>query len=530
MADLRELMLNGQETSVEGLVYKVGLDKYREAVVSSHFMHRFGKDQSLHVYGEQQFCERALRLPAAAVTDVLIPVLSEACRSFCAERAAEAKRRARESFRDYGLATPNAVGTAQFIAEAMFDRQYSRESSKNYSKYLLCTEIAKKVAAGEPIRMVIPALPFKISSPLKSRGRLPDLAEVNFLLQLYEIALTIELLYREARPGDDRRLAEFTVVSDGSRFSALAGEPHNVVETYRLHLLHWVERLGIGGYVTIYDYHDLLKERLPPAARDRKFRIAESAALEYAAAMWPVFDPNEVDRSLRLAADVEPDPERANPEGRFVSLLKSLVYTINYKALKRFEKLGPTEYRKLYREITAHLFEPYHPLGAEQLRQAEQAAGRAEGPAVSDDVKEYLRQLMLREVWDATILYMAEIKSDRDLSEEPILTCLPDHFRWTIHAKRGQLAIAVPTASGLTVQAWAGTAVFKHTKRGIKLCTLPVLALEGAGAIPVRIDDPGDLLGLADQPFFYIYPDVEFDGLADFLTKLAPSIVRRRAG
>ena len=137
---------------------------------------------------------------------------------------------------------------------------------------------------------------------------------------------------------------------------------------------------------------------------------------------------------------------------------------------------------------------------------------------------------MLREVWDATILYMAEIKSDRDLSEEPILTCLPDHFRWTIHAKRGQIAIAVPTASGLTVQAWAGTAVFKHTRGGIKLCTLPVLALEGAGATPIKIDDRSNLLGLEDQPFFYIYPDVEFDGIPDFLAKLEPAIVRRRAG
>jgi hypothetical protein len=124
---------------------------------------------------------------------------------------------------------------------------------------------------------------------------------------------------------------------------------------------------------------------------------------------------------------------------------------------------------------------------------------------------------------------MAEIRSDRDLDEEPILTCLPGHIRWTIHAKRGQIALAVPTVAGLTVQAWAGSAVFKRAKGGgLRLCTLPVVALEGAGAVPVRVDDPQDVLGLGDQPLFYIYADVAFEGVADFVARLPGALVRHR--
>jgi hypothetical protein len=85
-----------------------------------------------------------------------------------------------------------------------------------------------------------------------------------------------------------------------------------------------------------------------------------------------------------------------------------------------------------------------------------------------------------------------------------------------------------PTVFGTTVQAWAGTAVFKRTGReGIRLCTLPVLALEGAGAIPVTLEsaDPAH----AAQPLFYIYPDLDCAGLDDFLARLATCQVRRRA-
>jgi hypothetical protein len=237
-----------------------------------------------------------------------------------------------------------------------------------------------------------------------------------------------------------------------------------------------------------------------------------------------------MERSLRRAAEVEPDPERANPEGRFVSLLKSLVYTITYRALGRVHAPRSAAYCSLYREITAHLFTPYPAPSPTVPDLPAPKDGEGEEPALPDSAKEALRREMLREAWDATILYMAEIKSDRDLDEDPILTCLPDHIRWTIHAKRGQIAVAVPTVAGLTVQAWAGSAVFKRAKGGgLKLCTLPVVALEGAGAVPVRVDDPQTALGLGDQPLFYIYPDVTFEGMADFFGQLATSLVRRRA-
>jgi pyoverdine/dityrosine biosynthesis protein len=512
-------------------VYKAGLDRIQEAVISSHFMHELANNAELELYDEDEFAAKSLEIDAAAVIDSLLPGMLSACNAFCRDRAAAAKPRARENYAKYGLDDPREVGIAQFITEVMFDRQYLRGPRERCSRELLCSKVKARIEAGSPIDMVIPALPFKFSSPLKTRGRLPDLAEVNFILGLYEILATVELIYREARPDLRGRLAGFTIVSDGSRFNNLVNEPDTVVDEYRAQLSLWIERLGLEGYITLFDYSALLRDRLPAFVWKAKSAIASAARREYADLLWPIFDPYDMAATIRAAARLEPDPEYSNPDGRVVSLLKSLVYTINYKTLEKLERLPTRDYRALYRDLTSPIFEPYAILSPSEHQSFHEEADPGAKFAPTDMVKEYLRQSMLREAWNAAIGYMAEIKSDRELAEDPILTCLPDHFRWTIHAKSGQLAVLTPTALGTPVQAWAGAAVFKRTKKNkVKLCTLPVLALEGAGAIPVRVRAGGidDALALAGQPLFYIYPDVAFADCDEFLSTIRRSLVRTR--
>jgi len=518
-----------REPVPEDLVYKSGLDRIREAVISSHFMDELVKDANLELYDEGQFSARSLEIDSELVDKNLIPIILSASNVFWRSRAALVLDRAKANYRKYGLRDPGEIGIAQSITEVMFDRQYLRGSKESCSRQLLCNRVKERIDTGSPIEMVIPALPYKISSPLKNRGRLPDLAEVSFILRLYEIAATIELIYREARPDLPGRLAGFTVISDGSRFNHLVDEPDNIIENYRAHLGLWVERLGLQRYVSLLDYRSLLRDRLPAVTLEAKSEIRNNARAQYADAMDPIFNPYEMAATIRAVAEIEPDPEYSNGEGRFVSLLKSLIFTINYKALKRFEGLPARQYRALYRDLTGHIFEPYAILSPAELQSIQEEMNHSAEFPPEQKLKECLRQLMLREAWNAAIDYVAEIKSDRDLDQDPILTCLPDHFRWTIHAKAGQLAILMPTALGISVQAWAGSAVFKLTKHNkIKLCTLPVLALEGAGAIPVRVRGMEDSLALTNQPLFYIYPDVEFTDLDEFLSKIRTLFVRYR--
>jgi Pyoverdine/dityrosine biosynthesis protein len=524
------IMMPGKECHPSGLAYRAGLDTIEEAVISSHFMHEMCTDPGLELYGDEEFSARSVIIPAGVVSGSLIPAVLRAAEAFARDRAAAAKRRAVQNHASYGLRDPGSLGPAEFITEVMFDRHFRSGPRETCSRQELGRDVARRVAAGAPIEMVIPALPYKLSCPLKTRGQRPDLAEVNFILGLYEIVAAIEVLYREARPGLRVPLARFTVVSDGGRFNRLTNEPDAVIEAYQQDLARWIRTLRLDRYIELVDYRTLLRAGLPKAARDAKDALREQALRQYAGIMWTLFDPRDMAATLRDAVLNDPDPERANPEGRFVSLFKSLVFTVRYRTLDRFRALPVEQFRVLYRELTGHLFEPFAALSDEELRCL---ARGTEGPGrlpLTPALKEFLRQAMLREVWTATIAYVAEIRSDRDQTSEPISYCLPDHLRWTIHAKPGQLGLLSPSALGKSVLAWAGAAVFKRTRRGrIRLCTLPVLALEGAGAIPVGSGESRDALGPTEQPLFYVYPDVAFSGLDDFLGGLDARLVRKRA-
>ena len=130
------------------------------------------------------------------------------------------------------------------------------------------------------------------------------------------------------------------------------------------------------------------------------------------------------------------------------------------------------------------------------------------------------------EAWEAAICYIAEIRSDRDRDQDPILACLPGHLRWTIHRKRGQIAISTPPILGMAVQAWAGSAVFRPAGKGkIRLCTLPALLLEATGAIPVANKSQEYA---SCQPLFYVDSRLGISDIDGLLAALGNSFTRQR--
>ncbi|MEI9928894.1 MAG: L-tyrosine/L-tryptophan isonitrile synthase family protein [Sphingomonas sp.] len=504
------IVLSAGSKSIDEFDYQVGLSRLNEAVISSHFMDAIARDVALQPYNEASFRRRAMTISRTAVDRLLIPTLIEAARAFAEERASVAADRARRHFEAYGLADAGAIGEAEIVTEVLFDRQLSRKSAATCSRRAVRDRIYDRLVNDRKVELVIPALPFKIMSPLKARGAMPDLAEVGFLLSLYEIALTLEAAPIRADPQAEKLSARFVVVSDGSRFASLANVPVETIARYRHALEAWIIRLGMTDHIVVADYRELLEQRLPAEMLAEKRRIASTARRLYLDVLGPAFDPCSMERTLEISREIEPDPENENAGGRFGSLLRSLVYTINYRAIEALELSPPVRYA-LYRELTASLFDP------------PEDTALVPGTLMR---KEAVRQAMLNEVWHAAIDYMAEIKSDRDLAQDPILTCLPTAIRWTIHAKAGQFAVATPSVWGSMVQAWAGSAVFRLTGKGaVRLCSYPVLGLEGGGAVPVVVsaDDAPD-----PQPLFYIDGKIDVADAETFVVELAHCLTRRR--
>lgn len=495
-------------------IYQPGLNRLEEPVVSSHFMNGLSRDDRLSLYDDRTFSERVVTISRRAVAEQILPVLVKASVSFGHERARAAMKRARLHHGSYGCSRPEAVGSAEAVTEVMFDRQFRRGSRETCSRRTIRDSVLARMARGLPIEMVIPALPYKFSCPLKTRGQLPDLGEVNFLLGVHEILVAVDTLYRQSASDRSGSLARFTVICDGTRFNALVNEPDEVVMRYQAGVRDWLRRLGLDHEICLLDYRADIHAQLPREIRCEKEITRRVSRERYAQVMWPAFDPRDMLGTLARVARLDPDPERMNEKGRFVSLLESLAFTVRYRCLEPYRALPAEIFRAFYRDLTSHLF------------RSDESLPRLDSSIVSGAEKESLREAMLLELFEAAIEYISEIKSDRDLAVDPIALCLPERVRWTIHAKPGQLGIASPSTEGKVVQPWAGTAYFKSVGNGgIRLCSLPLLALEGSGAVPVCVEEGSPHA----QPLFYIDAGLGGTGIDDFISRLAVGLDRRRS-
>lgn len=511
--------------------YQAGLSHVREAVISEHFMHKVNQIEGLERLNAANFSQKAMTICSTGLVETLLPLLKAASNQFALQRAKAARSRACKNFRQYQVSSEKDLSTSDVITEVMYDRQFLRSASENVSRAVLSRTIRKLVERSEPIHMVIPALPFKCATPLKSRGKNPDLAEVGFLLSLFELSKTVDLIYSDALGGSKQSMAFFTVVSDGRRFNEFVLEPEDRISRYQEGLRQWISDLSITDYVGVQDYEEILAAKLPAGLRTRKAGIRKDVYHRYLERMNPLLDTDDMESSLSMAIKHEPDPETFYAEGRFVPLFKSLIYTMNFKTLPDFVRRHGECFEQVYSTLTKHIFSPFARLAARDIPLVEACILDPESrPSVSQaELYEYLRRSMLRQAWDATMHYLSEIRSDRDMELDPISTCFPQAIRWTIHAKPGQLAMQSNPALGMQVQPWHGAGVFKRAgSGGIKLCALPSVLAEHMGAVPVVLGNHDNGKPMDKQPLFYVHPDLEVSTLEDFYSLLMAKFTRKR--
>jgi hypothetical protein len=471
-------------------------------------MEVLARDPALALYERATLEDKALVLEREHLDRRFLPALLRASDDFAQARARAAARRA--NLPETGALTEEQAIAA--IVEVLFDRQFRNGKREGCDRVLITEDVRARLARRHPIDMVIVALPHKLNCPLKGYGARADLAEIDFLLGLKEIVTAVDHIAARQRDVSVARVrARFTVVCDGDRFAGVTRTSAGEMVVYRAELVRWLRRLHIGDAVRLVPYKALLEERLPAEMLAEKSRLKAEAEHLYSTVMWPLFDADDLAGTLHRAARADPDPEPGNPRGRFVSLVKSLMFTINYTAMLALPDCGPDPGARRYRMLVSRLFDK-----RAHLRELAEMGFSA---AFADE----LREAMLRDVWGAAIAYVAEIKSDRELPRDPILACLPGFLRWTIHPKPGQLGLMVPFALGKPIVPWAGVGyVRRFGEGGLALCTMPRLAAEGAGAAPVFLYDSDG------QPFCYLDPTIPADTIEGVLRSFETSFSRHR--
>lgn len=506
--------------------YQQGLLKTEEAVVSSHFMHAQNINPENRLYTPQEFISNAIYMTPQEVAGNLIPQLKKASQKLIEQRSETAIKRARQNYQQYGLASPDEVGHAEIITEAITDRNFRKSNISEDDRKTFRDCIARKIEAGEKIQIVAPMLPNKVASPLKTRGVLPGLAEAGLIARLGEIAGVVDKLYPKEKLKEGQHAAEFIVVGDGRRFKNSWRTPEEAIDTYQAGLQWWIDQLGFSDTVSQLDYEHIMTKMLSPEAQEKRDVSYARAMDELSHTLDPLLDVANFEASLKAVVASDPYTEESNPEGRFVPLFKSTLYNIRYPALDLYTKKSGADYCSLYRELTSNIMTPFAPMDeatsdyvADYIKLT-LMGGSAAAPA-PEQIKEYLRRSMIAEAWESTKDYLAIVIADRDLEVDPITQGMEDVIRFSIHSKPGQIGLKTTSENGDAVQAWHGDGHLRLSDKGkkIKLSNQSTLMLETEGNRPVLIrqhaDDPHSQNCLlsefakTDQPLFYIHPDLK---------------------
>ncbi len=516
-------------------LYRPGLQNRNEAVISAHFMHKQNLCDDWKLYSGEEYKGKALSIGSkdlAEIVDLFPAQIDQVIESRLSRAIASVQR----NWRDYDLKAPNKFGAAEIITEIVLDRGFRKGPIENINKNYLYNQIKKSVATSQTVELVVPLLPNKVDTPLKTRGADPDFAEVNLLCRLGEIAGTVAAAYQRYAPEKaPAKAASFTILADGHRFQSALNVGEEKVNRYQNSLKWWISRLGMEDVIHFRDYEAAVKESLEPSLYARRTHLIEDARSIYSHAMRPIFDVTDIEGSMQRAISSDPYPDEENPEARFVPLFKSILYTYESDRFRSVCDEQGYNYEDLYREITRHVFEPFCELDDEMSESIAGSVSQSKPVPLNDDIKEFFRREFLKTAWDATIEYLAVVKGDRDLLNDPVSFIYPDHIRFTIHSKKGQIGLNTTGArGGELVQAWHGVAYLKPRKNGdIQIDNASRLMSEGENFIPVVIDpqDPGssDVLShmsKTGQALFYMHKDLPVSNVSD-LKRLVESKMTR---
>jgi pyoverdine/dityrosine biosynthesis protein Dit1 len=124
--------------------------------------------------------------------------------------------------------------------------------------------VRSALAAGVPVRLVLPAFPAKSASPNKTLGPLPDLGEELALRFLQQRCDAIRHRYP---PG-----AKLTICSDGRVFNDLVGVSDADVTAYRRRIQELIDRLGLAD-LELFDLDDVWPGEPHAEVRERLLEL-----------------------------------------------------------------------------------------------------------------------------------------------------------------------------------------------------------------------------------------------------------------
>ena len=162
---------------------------------------------------------------------------------------------------------PRSGPLAQQVLEVLVDGGHSRSLEEHVRQPAVTDKIERSVAAGRPVRVVIPSFPGRPFSPLTHQRVQPDLGEAYGFVLLHRIALHVRATYE---PG-----VQFVILLDGQVYNPFYGYPVESEHQYPRDLQALVDALGVEETISFVDLQDLVDARAAEFEEIREQVLAE---------------------------------------------------------------------------------------------------------------------------------------------------------------------------------------------------------------------------------------------------------------
>ena len=170
------------------------------------------------------------------------------------------------------LEWPAGHDTQQSLADGVLDvlllPEHCRSPEEHVRGHAAVTEkVERSVAAGAPVRVVIPSFPGRAYNPLTHQRVQPDLSEAYAFVLLHRLSRRVQSIYA---PG-----AHFVILLDGKAYNPFYGYTVEGEHQYPRDLQALIDALGVQDSVSLVDLQDLVDERADEFAAVREEVLPE---------------------------------------------------------------------------------------------------------------------------------------------------------------------------------------------------------------------------------------------------------------
>ncbi len=387
------------------------------------------------------------------------------------------------------------IGIHDVIAEVFYDNKYFRSTEKFFSPKLLKPKIKELIDKKQKIEMLLPILSRKPLSPIKNKGTLPDVSEIETLMR----CATIGRIINNLSPLGGRVM----VLADGYKYNRACGTANEHVFKYQESLRFWIDRLGIGDVVNLVDYEQWIQQ-----GRDKDFyhireNLLKQLKEEIEQEFNPLFNPKNLVSALTNIKNKNDIGMQLNYT--FWSIITSVNYKNLYSDCNNNNCYFDDNTQKIYLSYISSLHLPLDEVMTSHL------ALCLPLPVSSlFDLFYNLRQ----QAWQAAICYVAISLVDRQL--KTLKYCSPDGIKLTIHGKQSEIHFISSSLQNIAITAQHCVGGLSYSKERFKVNFKYRIEREMQGEFPVfmkPIEDSvenrkvyGSLvdMSLRKQPIFYI--------------------------